>query len=306
LSLITIESTTDSAEHVSALMQPAQAAEAEATSETPSPIETDSETASDSETPDDTTQDQESEGDTPEDKPGKSKGGFQRRIDKLTRASAEQREHISRLEARLADANRQPAATNQEQAPAQNSGARPVVSEFNTYEEYVEALTDYKVTQRETARSEAEQRKAAEAELAAKQTSYQERVTAARDKYEDYDDVLDGAKNLQISRAMQEAMFESEQGADIAYHLAKNPKEATRIAQLSPLAAAREIGKLEVKLTADRQPEPAKSQTARKTSKAPEPVTPISGGKTVVEKRPDQMDYQEYKIWRLSQSQRKR
>ena len=56
------------------------------------------------------------------------------------------------------------------------------------------------------------------------------------------------------------AMLESESGAEILYHLAKQPAELKRIAALSPVSAVREIGKLEAALT--------------KSSSAPENGTP--------------------------------
>ena len=40
----------------------------------------------------------------------------------------------------------------------------------------------------------------------------------------------------------------SEQGPRVAYHLAKNPEESLRIAQMTPLEQAREFGKLEYKM----------------------------------------------------------
>jgi phage-related minor tail protein len=280
-------------------------AETDTTSETQPTIEADSETAGDSETPDDDTTEQESsEGEQPEDKPGKRKGGFQRRMDKLTRQSAEQRAQIEALEKRLAEA-KQPAATTQEPEQPPVPAKRPIVDEYNTYEEYVEALTDYKVTQREQAQREQAERKAAEAELETKRTTYANRLEAAKQRYADFDEAMADAADLKITRVMQEAMYESEVGPDLAYFWANNPNEVERIAKLSPLQAAREIGKLELRLApkeSAKAPVSAREpQPKRQTSKAPEPITPIAGGQTVSEKNPDDMTFEEYKVWRMSQ-----
>jgi hypothetical protein len=58
-------------------------------------------------------------------------------------------------------------------------------------------------------------------------------------------------------------------GPEILYHLGQNPAEAKRIAQLSPLSQAKEIGKLEDKLSSN--------PPAKKTSSAPAPISPVNG-----------------------------
>jgi hypothetical protein len=74
--------------------------------------------------------------------------------------------------------------------------------------------------------------------------------------------------SLQLSEFMVGAAAESEVGHEILYHLGKNPAESARIASMSPFAQAKEIGKIEAKLTAT----PPKSP-----SKAPPPVVPVGG-----------------------------
>jgi hypothetical protein len=66
---------------------------------------------------------------------------------------------------------------------------------------------------------------------------------------------------------MAETIKASDIGPDLAYWLGSNPKEADRISRLSPLLQAREIGKIEAKLSFD----PPK----KKTTSAPEPIRPV-------------------------------
>jgi hypothetical protein len=73
-------------------------------------------------------------------------------------------------------------------------------------------------------------------------------------------------------------MIESDQSADIVYHLAKNPEEAKRIAALPAYAQAKEIGKLEDRLSAKKP---------IKVSNAPEPIKPVDGGKNFTKKLED-------------------
>ena len=67
-------------------------------------------------------------------------------------------------------------------------------------------------------------------------------------------------------------MIGCEHPADIAYYLGQNIPEARRIASLSPIAAAREIGKLEARFSGPPQ---------KTTTKAPVPTNPVGGKETV-------------------------
>lgn len=98
--------------------------------------------------------------------------------------------------------------------------------------------------------------------------AYQEREELARDKYDDFEDVAYNPR-LPVTEAMAVTIRESEVGPEILYYLGNNPAEAKRIAQLSPLSQAKEIGKIETKLASD--------PPAKKTSSAPAPIAPVSG-----------------------------
>ena len=98
-------------------------------------------------------------------------------------------------------------------------------------------------------------------------SGWEEKVTRAEDKYDDFQETVG---ELQPNSPFIAAIMEAENGEDIAYHLGKHPKEAERIARLSPLSQVREIGKLEATLL-------AKPVTPKAPSKAPAPITPLSG-----------------------------
>ena len=91
------------------------------------------------------------------------------------------------------------------------------------------------------------------------------------DKYDDFEQVVKNP-NLPISDAMAEAIKASEVGPDVAYYLGTNIKEAARIAKLSPLLQAKEIGKIEGKL--------ADNPTIKKTTSAPAPISPVTARST--------------------------
>ena len=67
---------------------------------------------------------------------------------------------------------------------------------------------------------------------------------------------------------MAQTIQASEIGPDVIYWLGSNPKEADRIARLSPLLQAREIGKIEARLGAN--------PPAKKTTTAPAPIAPVT------------------------------
>ena len=53
-----------------------------------------------------------------------------------------------------------------------------------------------------------------------------------------------------------------------SYYLGSNPKDAERISRMSPLAQAKEIGKIEAKLSSN--------PPVKKTTSAPAPISPVT------------------------------
>jgi len=97
--------------------------------------------------------------------------------------------------------------------------------------------------------------------------AYHDKEEQAREKYDDFEQVVYNP-NLRITNVMAETIQASDVGPDLAYYLGSNPKEAERIAKLSPYMQAKEIGKIEVKLT-DNPP-------VKKSSSAPAPIQPVT------------------------------
>jgi hypothetical protein len=129
--------------------------------------------------------------------------------------------------------------------------------QYETNEQYALALAERILEQREQAKQNADLLE-----------TYHDREEDARAKYDDFEQVAYNPR-LTVTDAMAQAIQAADNGPDIAYHLGSNPKEAERIARLSPLLQAREIGKIEAKL--DAAP-PAIKQTTR----APQPINPVA------------------------------
>lgn len=147
----------------------------------------------------------------------------------------------------------------------------PKLDQFKDWDEYNRALIRHeaekivaereKKTQANQAVNEHAKR---QAEIASAHTS---RVDQAKGRYEDYDDVVDPILELNVPSYIVELVGGSDKSADLLYKLGENPKEFLRIAKLAPVAAARELAKLELSIAAPAKP----------ASSAPAPVPTIVG-----------------------------
>lgn len=220
--------------------------------------------------------------------------GVQKRLDEITREKYEWK--------READYWREQATAKgdkQESQPPQVAtvqGTKPDPSQFDDYNEYVEALTDYKVMQsREKEREEYKkyneqiEQQRYQSELQTKQQKFK---SAASAKYSDFEDIMYSAQSVPCTENMMTAMIESDMGPDMVYFLAKNPNESARIAQLSPITQIREIGKLEARLSSIKPPEP------KRITKTTEPIRTVSGA-GVTHRDPSVMSMEDYAAWRL-------
>lgn len=164
---------------------------------------------------------------------------------------------------------------------------KPTQDKFDTYDEFIEALADWKADQRVSkalsereATQKAEEQKKSEARQQTEQAEvWKKRVDAAlavpgRD---DFREVAFG--KIPMSVVMRDAILDSELGAEVLYALGKNPAEAQRIAGLGPMAAAREIWKLELTLTSRSSSKPPEKQK-QQVSSAPDPITPVGSNGT--------------------------
>ena len=153
-------------------------------------------------------------------------------------------------------------AAQQAEMQARQSVSRevPSIDNFESTDAYAEALALKKAEELLAQRD----RQKEQAEIV---EAYSEREEKARDKYDDFEDVVYNPK-LRITDVMAETIQYSDLGPDLAYWLGSNPKEAERIARLSPILQAREIGKIEVRLS-DNPP-------VKKTTSAPTPISPVT------------------------------
>jgi hypothetical protein len=164
-------------------------------------------------------------------------------------------------------------------------GKPPKESDFpNDYLAYADAMAEYRTNKAAFKAAEAvrdEHRKSEETNRAAQDqeradklsrlrlTAYNERLDEVRDRIPDFDKVVRAAGNTEIRDDVRDLVLESPKGPLLAYHLAQNPDKVDDLNRMSPVQAAREIGRLEARI---RGPQPAKA------TKAPPPVTVPKGG----------------------------
>jgi hypothetical protein len=191
------------------------------------------------------------------------------------------------------------ALLRERQATPQAPPAGPPTLEQFGYDEskFQAAMTEHvkRVSREEAVAAFQEQQQKIQHETRLK--TFRERESEFASSVEGYfDKVYD--PGLPMSPAMVEAIAESDIGPRVAYYLAENPDVARKIANMTPTQAAREFGKLEVKLST--------AAPVKAVSKAPPPPPKIDASEPEIEKDPDKMSTTEWLKWREKQLKNKR
>ena len=255
----------------------------------------------------------------------------QKRIDEITksRRTAERERDFEkeqrRLEKERADKLEEELQQLKSKVDPAASG-KPQKADFEDVEDYVEALTAWKVEQ--ALRAKTEEVKKVEVEAKVKQEKFEvyeeldEALSRGRLKYDDFNEVALN-KEVKITPELVETILDSEIAEDVMYYLGKNPEEAADLSKLSPRRAAREVTKIEAKLLAEAntdkrapavKPEEIKkvipnpsdvsiktdgieNPPPKKVPEAPEPITPVRTT-GAYDKDPNQMSAKEYRACR--------
>lgn len=168
-------------------------------------------------------------------------------------------------------------ATAKLEAAQKTSGnERPKEDNFDTQEEYIEALTTYKADQailkydagRKKEDAAAFQKRQGEESLKDWNFRREKAISQHKDFVEN-EDLVQKVLTHYGNQTMAQTIIDSEKGISIVQHLGKNTDELERIAQMSPISAIKEIGKLEIRF---------EKKPVKKVSSAPAPVKPVGGG----------------------------
>ena len=211
-----------------------------------------------------------------EDQERKPNPKIERRFSEITKQREAARQEAERerqarveLENKLKELEAKVNPVKQEKVEAD---PKPKPEQFSDMFEYAEALSEWTADKRIKEEKAKEAAQKVEQERAKVMETWSSRVNDFRSKTPDFDDLV-GSADVVVSNEVRDAIFESDVGPQILYHLAENPDVAKKLQGMSAIGALRMIGKLEAKL--EDAPPSTQKETAVKSSKAPPPITPI-------------------------------
>ncbi len=234
------------------------------------------------------------------DKP-KKKGGFQRRVDKLTREKEELRRDNELLRAKAA------ALEVQKQKPSGDTDApklnadtskKPDSKDFETHEAFTEALADWKFDQKRAAEKAQEREAQVRKDMATEKQTHIDRMKEFEKATPDFEDALEGIRNMNAPLELHKAIMKSEFGPQIMYELAQSPEEFQRIASLDPILGLKAIYNIEAKFessSAKKELSPdAPKAPAKKVTSAPKPISTINSKVGTTPSIRDELPYDQW------------
>jgi hypothetical protein len=228
-----------------------------------------------------------------EDKPKKTGGGFQKKIDRLTKQLAESERQLE------AARKTEPAKA----APAPVVDVEPKREDFASDADWMKATAKYIARQELKAEREEQTKKEADEARKAEFDAYNEKAIAAKAKYDDWAEVV--GQSITIPPSVHAAVIEMENGPDVAYYLGTHPEFCKELMEMSQSKANGKIWAISEKLAADEgeeeeeteeEVEPEKPKVEAKPEKKKfEPIKPLGGGSTKSSVRLDQLEMKDYK-----------
>jgi hypothetical protein len=240
----------------------------------------------------------------------KKGGGFQKRIERLSKS-------VSTLEEQLAAEKKRSqeleARTNGkvEEKVAPKADAEPKREDFNTEVEYVKAITRWEVKQELKEQREEEERGAAAARQKESIDNYNKSAIEASSRYDDWKEVM--AQDTPLPSIVGDAIVHTiKNGPDVAYYLGKHPEICEEMLNVHPLEAVAMAVKISEQLASekgdagDKSDEKAEDDLESKeakekpATKAPAPIRPVGNGSNKTSLPLDRLSMREYKKARES------
>jgi hypothetical protein len=249
--------------------------------EVPGATEKEAETISESET-----EPQEAEGKSEPETVRQMPKGVHKKIDKEVARRKAAEEERDKLLDRLATLEKASKPAETEKVAAKVNG-EPKLEEFPSRDEWLIAKAKWEIRQENAA---LEVKKAEDAKQARTQgiyDSHNARLADAKDRYEDFDEQLKAADtpwkdnnpdDVESAQAFKIAIFESENGPDILYHLATHPDEFAKFSGKSPSKTQMMVGSLSSSLLPSETPKAVE----KPKSKLNPPIKPVGGGGTSI------------------------
>lgn len=231
-----------------------------------------------------------------QDEKPKSKGGFQKRIDRLVKHNATLEAERESDKKRIAELEAATSGKETVQAdPAKFPGftewskAQVEAGKSGELENYMDARDAWKEQKEEEAASQAERREVFDA--------YNQKVSEAQAKYDDWKEVV--GQSIDLPKGVGPAIIEMENGPDVAYYLGKHPEMCEELLQMGSLRAIGKVWRISEELAGEQEkeakPEEKEEKQEKLASKAPAPIKPVGGGSTKSSVPLDQLNMAEYK-----------
>lgn len=217
--------------------------------------------------------------------------GVKKRLATITRKRREAERLAEALEAENEQLKQSLELKDTKEEPELNL-TEPDIEDFDTIEEYEEAVIDYKADLKFAAKEK--KRKEAEAEEAAAQQAEVQRERFERvqralkkglEKYEDFEDVMAA---VDVTDDMITVMDRLPNTSDVAYYLGKHEDVTDELTEASFVDMTLGLKKISDDLK------------KKKTTKAPHPIRPVGSSSGGI-KTPEQMNMAEYNAWRDKQ-----
>lgn len=220
---------------------------------------------------------------------------LQKKIDKATWEGKEKDRRIKNLEVAL---NKIESEKPQEIKPPLD---KPHVEDFNTNEEFSEALFDYKFAQNDAAKEEKDIAEYERSEQNKKYDDFEQKRSSVMgkgvEKYDNFNEIVGSMPTEIMSENVALALVETPNAEDVAYYLGNNIGEAQKISELSSIQIAIKVGEISTKLK--NKPKIEKSSSA-------EPIKTISGSQINTDKDPMEMTDKEYTAYRRKRVKNRR
>jgi hypothetical protein len=208
--------------------------------------------------------------------PSGKKGGFQRRIDELTREKYEALAKAEMLKELLLTKEH-----GKPPAPSDTPLTEPNPDDYETTADYFRAIREYDRKQSERTfralMAEAEETRRVRDEQAILAGEWAEREEATREKHPDYDDVSGAAVNILTQTAgpgretLARTLQRRELGTDLLYYLGQHPDELKTLVRMATDDVGPAIGRLEARLVTETKG----AENSAPQTRLPKPPTPI-------------------------------
>lgn len=184
------------------------------------------------------------------------RGGYQRKISKLEQETARLRAELDKLK------------------PVEKAIEKPKQDDFEDFDTYIEALTDWKIQRTLAGVNVARELESAQHVETTKVSAFKAAVEVFAATKPDFHDVIDGVADVIIPEALRNTIIESQFGPELIYTMAKDADELDRVLDMTPVQQIKYVGVLEKELAGK------KKKPAAAVANLPKPIEPVTPGAT--------------------------